>query len=112
MQKQQIQENLIETSFQDSGYWAHVAAANAPLSDEEKDKYFTWQFPFLGGWIAFQDAENGDNLGILNKESLPKGWALFEKNHPKHYDDAVNENHDTVTADIFLQLVCARRYFL
>jgi hypothetical protein len=41
---------------------------------------------------------------VLNREAMEKGVQLMSEKYPRHYADLINENDDSDTSDVFLQL--------
>ena len=58
----------------------------------------------LARWVFF-DTE--DPINVRHPENLcPSALYLMAKNHPKHFQDFLDENEDADTGDIFFQLMC------
>ena len=41
----------------------------------------------------------------INKESISKGLKLMAQEYPQHFLDAVTENDDAITVDVFFQCI-------
>lgn len=54
--------------------------------------------------VTILDIEDEKVLGVLDKNSFVKGTELMFEKYPYHYADAVTENGDAITGDVFFQL--------
>lgn len=69
------------------------------------NKYVT--YPLSPGYeLHITDAEDGEEVYVLNLEKIEKGLKLMASNHRNFFNDFINENDDAETADVFLQLAC------
>ena len=67
-----------------------------------------WEFPLYDyGFVVFQqyDLETNEKTekSILDKKSLFQGAKIMAQRYPRHFKDWINENDDSITADVFLQ---------
>lgn len=55
--------------------------------------------------IPIHDVENPDELlGYLTQDGVQNAVKLMHDHYPQHYSDAITENYDAVTSDVFFQL--------
>ncbi len=64
-----------------------------------------WEAVQAGKAIPVSDIEDETHLGYITKQGLEKACELMAEKYPFHYADAVGENDDAITGDVFLQLV-------
>lgn len=55
-------------------------------------------------WALVVTSDDGEKTRI-NKESISKGLKLMAQEYPQHFLDAVTENDDAITADVFFQCI-------
>jgi len=41
----------------------------------------------------------------LTDQRLTEAWTRFQDRAPRHFADAMEENHDAITGDVFLQIL-------
>lgn len=58
----------------------------------------------LGTKVVILDIEDETKLGVLDKKSFAKAEILMIKKYPHHFADAMAENGDAITGDVFFQL--------
>jgi len=73
-----------------------------------------WEAVMLGAKIPVVDineydqdkekADDDDILGYITKESLIKATYLMAQEYSIHFADAISENSDAITGDVFFQL--------
>lgn len=64
-----------------------------------------WAALEAGAKVPVTDIEEEEGLlGYLSKASLDKAEKLMADKHPHHFADAVSENDDAITGDVFFQL--------
>lgn len=82
-------------------------------SRQQKDNYWHWSqlIPLVEGCALTlidrldEETEEGKTYRIT-RDDLVKGLKIMAEKHPRHFADAVNENSDAITGDVFLQCVC------
>lgn len=57
-----------------------------------------------GAKLRVEDIESGEKLGTFSLESIIKGELLMHDQQPHHYADAIKEQDDADTADVWFQL--------
>ena len=83
-----------------SNYWARSPDNNA----KEVGAEYAFQAPlFDKGYFIIQDMEDEDKEYKVTKAVLEKGLQIMAKDYERHFKDAVNENDDAITGDVFLQ---------
>lgn len=84
-------------------YWAESPDNNA----KEVGADYFHQAPLKeGGFFTLRDAEDEDaDIQIVNRESINKGIKIFATQHPWHCANALLEDDDAETADVFIQCV-------
>jgi hypothetical protein len=89
----------------DKGYEAKTPEALAE-SESMRDclVFRIWEALDAGAEIPVSDIETGDLLGKLSKKSMNKAVGLMLKGYKKHFADALAENEDAETGDVFFQL--------
>tara|TARA_B100002019_G_C21012672_1_gene470789 strand:- start:111 stop:494 length:384 start_codon:yes stop_codon:yes gene_type:complete len=55
-------------------------------------------------WALVVTSDDGEKTRI-NKDSISKGLKLMAQEYPQHFLDAVTENDDAITADVFFQCI-------
>lgn len=93
-----------------SGYWISSTKYTYPAGlDKASVEYPHLEVPFMKGGsilISAEDHANPDRKDgrwLLNHEALLNGWAVMADKAPRHFLDAINENDDAGTGDVFLQ---------
>lgn len=65
-----------------------------------------WEAVAEGKSIPVFDIEDEEEkLGEINLENLERGCRIMEEKQPEHFKDAISENDDAGTADVFFQFV-------
>ena len=110
--------NLLVTALEGgSNYWYYLADLSmlppksyVPNSPEIEKGFETclvsriWEAVCNGETIPVYDIENEDEeLGKFNIESINKGLELMLQEGSEHFADALAENEDADTGDIFFQ---------
>jgi len=86
-----------------SNYWA-----NSP-DNNYKDvgaEYFHEAPVHKDGFFIITDKEDEEVNVKVNREALNKGILAFVEKYPHHAADALDENEDADTGDVFLQCCC------
>ena len=95
-----LRYNLLESAMHYSYYWAKITDAS------EHKVEFTMQRPFAkDGYLVFEDVEQDDAFEPvrLDRKALVRGWKVMQADYPRHYKDAIEENDDAITGDVYLQ---------
>lgn len=92
-----------------SGYWlqeidwGHIG----DIAENSQERY-----EYLHNAIEDDDdrwelhlTEDDGKRHVMNQQKLWAGLHTMAKDHPRHFDDMINDNGDAITADIFLQCV-------
>lgn len=92
-----------------SGYWAEIEGyqdpekITNPWGNEYAPRYVSYPFS-EGGVVIVRDMEDNKDL-ILDKAAIERGKKAFEDDKfIHHYMNAIKENDDAETGDVFLQL--------
>jgi hypothetical protein len=87
------------------GYWAKIKKYIIPEdADTSTVEFKHIDLPFIDGCgIHIVDNEDGEEGGILNRESMQKGLEIMGTKYPFHLEAFVNENEDAETGDVFIQ---------
>lgn len=105
--------NLMITAFEGGATWAEKARCTRctiSLSSMGKGD---------GPWYANPGLYEDDQMRItvwyhdgmdsqskeLDRAAILAGLKVMEADYPAHFDDVVQDNHDAITADVFLQCV-------
>lgn len=114
----QMVANLLTNAW-DSGavaYWGIRGATTVPGNyTPPKSHPEMWEAkyvaPMLGGSVVFFDSETCDmddddqpHDWTLDGKAIQRGLDCFHEQAPRHYVDAIRENDDAETADVFVQL--------
>ena len=95
-----IAENMIVTAFEGgSNYWYRIES-------DTSGNYLKQAFSSKGLVISNYGIQDEDEPKVktLNTISLEKGMVIFKEKYLKtHYVDALGENGDATTGDVFLQ---------
>jgi len=101
---------LIITAMEHCGYWAQVVGeSKLPPGMECYDRFFNLA---TDGWIDFGlrdemgpdfELTEGAKVYRLNDHSIQEGLKLMAQKCPIHFGDFLKDNHDAITADVFLQ---------
>lgn len=81
-------------------YWCVKVRSNFEHNKESEDPYYA-QVSNDGWSIKVYDEEN--ECHYLNRDSLKKGIHIMKNKYGRHYNDAINENDDAITADVYFQ---------
>jgi len=99
-----------------SNYWYHnlrvgtlpEGTARADFSGggrmQPDDTYWHWcqLIPVAGGTVLFDDTEESATY-TLGRPQLLQGLRVMQTKHPQHWGNAIMQNGDAETGDIFLQ---------
>jgi len=104
------QKNLLTTALEGgSNYWYNLPdLTEARKHKQDGDCTIDYIFRAVqeGLKIEVNDLEDEDEvLGYISKQGLKEGAILMQHKYPKHYADAITENDDAITGDVFFQLV-------
>ena len=94
-----------------SNYWYRIDRFNYPEGKSDKDVEFAHlEVPFMkGGSLLIStngehpNPDRKDGKWTLNLVKLREGWVTMRHKYPTHYDNAVRENDDAETGDVYLQ---------
>lgn len=93
-----------------SNYWYFIEKIVYPEGKTAADfRHSHIEVPLQGGSLEItaqehDNKERADGRWTLDRKALEKGWQLMITDQPHHYADAVTENGDAITGDVFLQL--------
>lgn len=100
MNKQLTMDLICNALEGGSNYWYMIVEHNKKVAGVD----YLHEIPLRNnGFIAINHKEEGGIPSILCVSSIKKGWKVIKEKYPQHYHDAINDNHDAVTADVFLQ---------
>jgi hypothetical protein len=97
-----VVEGLITTAFEGgSNYWyTNLKADDADKLDDVE--YWHIELPMMEGrYVTFKDIDDDEHR--LDLAAIKKGLAIMAAKYPRHMNDAIVENDDGDTADVFLQ---------
>lgn len=101
-------ENLTANAIElGTDYWCWIKN-KSDVTNTDADKSFSERVlatALEGGEVSIYDTETEEFLGYFSKENIKKGTELMYKNQPSHFADILNENDDSVTADVWFQFV-------
>lgn len=113
----QILADLLSSAFEGgSNYWCILNGRTPPTEivfrtepHAPPGQTYLQDFPINpGGSLRFvaldNDVINGRTEFLLDRAALERGFKLLEERYPRHYRDAINEDGDADTGDVFLQL--------
>lgn len=101
-----LMSDLLCSAFEGgSNYWYLIERFEYPLGKTRKDfRYPHVEVPFQeGGAIIVSAQEEPKKKYRLDRAALAKGWALMRDEYARHYADAMTEDGDATTGDVFLQ---------
>ena len=103
-EKEQLLKDLLCTALEGgSNDWYVILNDN----QEEEGANSIHETPFTPcGFLLVADKEANDDQVRVDREQINKGWAIMERDYPKHYNRAMDESWDAETADVFFQCVC------
>ncbi len=100
--------DLLTVAFEGGvNYWCEIRKLILPPGMTKQD--FAWAYSELplheGGAMILGTNENDPNLENkrLDRFTIKRGLSIMAEDHPRHWQDLVNENYDADTADVFLQ---------
>lgn len=65
---------------------------------------YRWEYPMTDGALLFKDIEaNNGEIYTLDLGAVQRGLQVMAHDYPRHWADFLNENEDSITADVFLQ---------
>lgn len=97
-----VVEGLVTTAFEGgSNYWySSLAPDNA--DDLEGIGYWHIELPLMPGrYVTFEDLEGDEHK--LDLAAIQRGLSAMAMRHPRDMADALNQEDDGDTADVFLQ---------
>jgi hypothetical protein len=108
--KTQIEEDLLITALEGgSNYWYYLPDLSMTKKYREEGQATSeriFKAAMSGEIIPVHDAENEEEfLGNISKENFIKAETLMKENSPQHYANAISENSDAETADVWFQYV-------
>jgi hypothetical protein len=88
-----------------STYWCEMKEKRSVVGQPPEDKLTCEELIAGGGSIVLIDIEASDDKElILDMKAAKHGIELMAKKQFSHFADIVNEDDDSTTADIWLQL--------
>jgi hypothetical protein len=118
--KQLLKDLLITAVEGSSDYWMLISPDDWQrvkrtiefIEDEEEFSNLSfgekiWEAMVFNGedWtITIHDAENYDYLGKLSIIKMHVAMDIMRTDYTWHYENAINDNWDAETADVFMQL--------
>ena len=107
-------DNILTTAFEGgSNYWANYDYVNEVEIYEDYNAldltdFYSWEIViYQYGEINFQqydlDTQEQLELSVLDRNSLFKGAEIMAKDYPRHFEDWINGDWDSITADVYLQ---------
>jgi hypothetical protein len=106
----QWHEDLIVTAIEGgSNYWylfpeeSMDLIENATFGSHEPFSIRLWKAIQTGISIPVYDIEDESRIGEISIESITKGEKLMAEQQSQHWQDAVNEMGDAITADVWFQ---------
>ena|SRR5258708_7326988 len=114
----QTMSNLLCTAFEGgSNYWYCIKELRKPealtfLSDARRAKVMEREpevfrhldYPLNeGGALVIEDREEDGRVVELTLDSCLRGWQIMHDSYPQNWADAMSENDDAETGDVFLQ---------
>lgn len=95
-----------------SNYWiervdVHEGKGDGkPWGTEYTPSYMSAPFStngFITIRVSDEDDDQSHQMKRLNRPAMNKGLQILLEKYPHHYADFLAENHDSITADAFLQ---------
>ena len=108
MTTNQLTEDLLCCAFEGGvGYWAQITKYDAPPSIPDSDKDAA-RFRHVynathGGTVHVLDYTHTRKTFVLDGAACKRGWDVMREKYPRHYANAISENSDAETGDVFLQ---------
>jgi hypothetical protein len=117
----EVIKGLLSCAFEGgSNYWYVIAASKCPKGTAKNDfgeggkmqgkEYWHWSqlIPLCpGGALVIRSLEddeiNGQKSWVLNRKTLARGARVMAEKYPHHWANAVRDNADAETGDVFLQ---------
>lgn len=102
---QRIKDALITALEGGSNYWYFVNfdKGNIPLKVDCAMSEHIVNSVMDGHYVAIEDIETGENLGVLSHSSIEKGLQLLSKDYPS-IAASITDHLDASESDILLQL--------
>ena len=110
---EQLREDLVVTAYEQACfYWAKFytmdrkAEKALQVCDQRKatSEQIYEAVTKHGASFRIIDAETWEYLGDFNNSGILKGEKLMHKNHYEHWRNAISDNWDAETADVWFQL--------
>lgn len=96
---EEIAKDLIITAFEGgSNYWYMI---ESETHGDDLGTLFKEGLEISNANLGIEADEF--RSGFLTKETLLKGAKIMEAKYPRHFYDAINENGDAATGDVYLQ---------
>jgi hypothetical protein len=99
--------NLLCSAFEGGSNWYFIEKMTPPKTPRsatgEGVIYKHIDYPLTGGSLVIKAQELDDKDYILDAAAIKKGSAVMAEKYPRHYADALTENDDACTGDVFLQ---------
>lgn len=110
----QTHENLIVTALEGgSNYWYYLSDKAINIIEERtknSEEPFSirfWKALKKGAIIPINDAEDPDTkIGSISMTSIIRGEQLMSNKSPRHFADIIQDNADSITADVWFQYAC------
>lgn len=105
-----VVDNLITTAFEGgSNYWYMVSKSSVKKPKgfvrNENIHYEFLDKVYQGSSCKVYDVENDEYLGEINNRAISRGIRLMFEKYPQLMADAIAEEYDADSADLFLQMV-------
>ena len=98
----EIVKDLLISAFEGgSNYWYTIVDHNRK---ETKAEFTSEVLAYENGRMSIQ-TDDHEEIWQVNNKDVKGAIALMEQKYPRHYKDAIEENGDAETGDVFLQLV-------
>lgn len=100
-QDEVIKDLLLTALEGGSNYWYMIEYHNT--KDIKAESLYDTPLHSKGFIVFSLLEEDDDRTFLLNSEAITKGWNTIEDRFPMHLKDAIEENGDACTGDVFLQ---------
>ena len=109
----EIQLNLVANAYEYCGYWLELRDTNfkevkgQPISNNHDAVETVEDCLFTDGgyWTVIDNEGQLDEPKKITQADIKSGWQIFKTKYEGHFNDAIEENDDAITADVFLQCV-------
>ena len=106
-------QSLLCNAFEGgSNYWYMIEDQHQPDNfdnvDDDWREFNHIAYPTCeGGYLMISDeqeaGEEDKRTEKLDLDSIRKGWRIMLEKYPHHFFDALQQNDDAITGDVFLQ---------